>query len=280
MSHDNDEKVELLRELKHAGLLGVALWAIGIVTLFALVILALTREYEGVLPLDLERAGQFGDSFGVITSLFNALAFAAVAVTVVLQNKELRETRKELKKQAQAAVDQVKITLRLERLKIRPLITYAWEKKIDEVRSVQSWQVNLKIRNVGLGPAVIDGFQLLSGQRSLFEVTHDNDPNSAKLQDAVKTLEGINLDGQMKASISRLTGITRIVAPNEALELVRLSFANKSDQKFIHTALTSAVRASVRFHSLDDEELDTYTQLGNVDLSPPVITSFRVEVEE
>lgn len=46
--------------------------------------------------------GEFGDAFGVVTSLFTALAFAGLIATVVLQSVELRETRKQLAEQAKA----------------------------------------------------------------------------------------------------------------------------------------------------------------------------------
>lgn len=45
----------------------------------------------------IEKAGQFGDSFGVLTSLFSALAFAGIIITIILQKKELELQREELK---------------------------------------------------------------------------------------------------------------------------------------------------------------------------------------
>ncbi|MEC7119666.1 MAG: putative phage abortive infection protein, partial [Pseudomonadota bacterium] len=43
--------------------------------------------------------GTFGDSFGALNTLFSGLAFAGIILTVILQSKELRETREELKGQ-------------------------------------------------------------------------------------------------------------------------------------------------------------------------------------
>lgn len=42
-------------------------------------------------------AGQFGDMFGGITALFSSLSFAGVLYTIILQRKELIQSRKELK---------------------------------------------------------------------------------------------------------------------------------------------------------------------------------------
>jgi len=44
-------------------------------------------------------AGMFGDSFGVINSLFSGLAFAAIVITILLQREELKIQHQELKLQ-------------------------------------------------------------------------------------------------------------------------------------------------------------------------------------
>ena len=44
----------------------------------------------------IDKAGLFGDSFGVLNSLFSGLAFAGIIVTVLLQKEELKLQRKEL----------------------------------------------------------------------------------------------------------------------------------------------------------------------------------------
>ncbi|HXI11554.1 MAG TPA: hypothetical protein VNM92_02775 [Thermoanaerobaculia bacterium] len=60
--------------------------------------------------------GTFGDMFGPVTSLFSALALAAVAVSVVLQSEELAlqrqeisENRRELQRTADAQVETVNL---------------------------------------------------------------------------------------------------------------------------------------------------------------------------
>lgn len=52
---------------------------------------------------DFSKSGTFGDSFGVLNTLFSGLAFAGIIVTVKMQNDEMREQRKELQKQKKAA---------------------------------------------------------------------------------------------------------------------------------------------------------------------------------
>lgn len=88
------------RELTGAGLRPVALIALAVIVIYAVIVLCAVG-----VPQSEGEWGQFGDAFGVITSLFNALAFAALIATVVLQSVELRETRKQLGEQAQAQRD-------------------------------------------------------------------------------------------------------------------------------------------------------------------------------
>lgn len=57
----------------------------------------------------LEKMGQFGDSFGLLTSLFNGLALFALALTVSLQKKELTLQREELSKNTEAQETQAKL---------------------------------------------------------------------------------------------------------------------------------------------------------------------------
>jgi uncharacterized membrane protein len=60
---------------------------------------------------DLNNRGLFGDSFGMVNSLFSGFAFAGIIYTILLQRKELKYqrdelklTRKELKKSSNAQI--------------------------------------------------------------------------------------------------------------------------------------------------------------------------------
>jgi hypothetical protein len=48
------------------------------------------------------KASDYGDSFGALNSVFSGLAFAGVIVTVLIQMEELRASREELRKAAEA----------------------------------------------------------------------------------------------------------------------------------------------------------------------------------
>jgi len=49
-----------------------------------------------ISELSANKAGVFGDSFGILTSLFSGLAFSGMIITILLQREELQLQRKEL----------------------------------------------------------------------------------------------------------------------------------------------------------------------------------------
>lgn len=70
-------------------LVGVAL----LVLTWAAVVVWLSLPIDGV---DIGKAGLFGDSFGLLTSMFSGLAFAGLIGTLLLQRQELKLQREEL----------------------------------------------------------------------------------------------------------------------------------------------------------------------------------------
>lgn len=63
--------------------------------------------YSGILiymtyPISeysISKAGQFGDSFGILNSLFSGLAFISLVITIKIQQKEIKDTKEEMFKQ-------------------------------------------------------------------------------------------------------------------------------------------------------------------------------------
>lgn len=51
------------------------------------------------IKIDFDKAGKFGDSFGVLNSLFSGLAFIALVITIYLQQQDMKDTKEEIKKQ-------------------------------------------------------------------------------------------------------------------------------------------------------------------------------------
>lgn len=68
---------------------GVLLTVVG----YAAIILLFT---ESITEYSVDKSGVFGDSFGLLTSLFSGLAFAGLIITIVMQKDELALQREEL----------------------------------------------------------------------------------------------------------------------------------------------------------------------------------------
>ncbi|MBF5038571.1 hypothetical protein INP77_03585 [Methylophilus sp. 13] len=74
---------------------------ISLVVFYAITLIALTWP---ITHFTVEAAGTFGDSFGLLTSLFSGLAFAGLIWTILLQRVELRLQRKELQESRRQAI--------------------------------------------------------------------------------------------------------------------------------------------------------------------------------
>lgn len=88
------------KSLKIAIRVGIA--AVVAVGLYAVFLIWVTRPIE---KYTIANAGVFGDSFGVLTSLFSALAFAGVAFTIASQREEIKNQREEAGQQKKHSED-------------------------------------------------------------------------------------------------------------------------------------------------------------------------------
>lgn len=73
-------------------------WLIPIITMLGIFF----AFYAGLFPLygnNLSEHGQFGDSFGVLNSLFTGLGFGGLVVTLVLQQSQIRQQEKQIEAQ-------------------------------------------------------------------------------------------------------------------------------------------------------------------------------------
>lgn len=72
-------------------------WAVfSVLSVFAVYVVILFTTTWPITEFSIEKAGTFGDSFGILTSLFTGLAFAALIATVLLQRDDLKLNRQEL----------------------------------------------------------------------------------------------------------------------------------------------------------------------------------------
>lgn len=254
------KSVSAFAELRSAGLLVIGLIALIVVLLYTVGVLSLRGE-DGKF----EVLGQFGDSFGALTSLFNALAFAALIVTVVLQSRELRESRQELSKQAEAqkawaaaALRQIEVTERLERLKIRPLVSLVWNDEYLEESS--EYSLYLSARNDGLGAAIIDEVGAQSGLSEVLSYRHTDDTEVQDKWGAALHQAGVGHDQYHRMDIPKLRDGNRAIAAGSSFNVVDIVFRSRREFDHAKRIIQFNFRPFVKYRSLDDESFDTRTQ--------------------
>ncbi len=69
---------------------------LGLIVIYISLIIYMTFP---ISEYSIEKAGQFGDSFGVLNSLFSGLAFIALVITIYLQQQDMRDSKKVSQKQ-------------------------------------------------------------------------------------------------------------------------------------------------------------------------------------
>lgn len=92
------KKNKVTKHMKIAVSFGVA--ALLLIILYAVFLIYVTYPID---KMTIANAGVFGDSFGVLTSLFSALAFAGVAFTLAMQKEQIETQNQELKIQKDEA---------------------------------------------------------------------------------------------------------------------------------------------------------------------------------
>lgn len=92
------------------------------VLVYGIVLLVITWPIDEV---SLDKSGMFGDSFGLLTSLFSGLAFAGLIITIMMQKDELALQREELRLQRAALEGQL--------AELKSMSSFA---AIDQVRSM------------------------------------------------------------------------------------------------------------------------------------------------
>lgn len=71
------------------------LFPIAIILVYGLFLIFITSP---ISEYSIEKAGQLGDSFGLINTLFSGSAFISLVITIYLQQQDMRETKEEKKK--------------------------------------------------------------------------------------------------------------------------------------------------------------------------------------
>lgn len=250
------KKQQILKSLGNAYLPKIAMIAGAVTLAYALLVV-------GIAALNswkFEKLGQFGDSFGALTALFNALAFAGLIVTVILQSRELSLTRREMKKQAKSQADwaaaasrQIELTKELESIRSRPVIKAEWR------TTEKAGRYEFVMRNVGMGVAVVTGIELedFAGNRTLI-LEHGTKEASTAWETCIRAALGH--EAALKSwHLYQFNDQNRALAPNEPQALVRLA-VNTDNPIGTYSDLRNKTRLTIHFKSFFGERLNTTTQ--------------------
>lgn len=255
-------------KLRDAGLISLAKWCgAAVVAYGALLLIILIVQL--VTP---EAAGTFGDAFAVLTSFFNALAFAAVVATVVLQTQELEENREELKKQAvaqqawaNAATAQIELTKQLEAVRIRPVIKCEWEMDQMKASRIIFW-----IRNVGLGVAIVTKLEFeIAGATKVEVERHGSDQARQAWRSAVNWALGDN-DIVKSQGLFQFDDLNRALAPSERQAFYSVG-VEQTERHNVFTTLKENFRPVIHFVSANGEKRTTENQFN--ELLGPVVSN-------
>jgi hypothetical protein len=250
-------------DLRSAGLLTV-----GIIAVVAFLTYAI---YIQLSPITYEKLGQIGDSFGALTSLFNALAFAALVATVVLQGRELRESRQELVKQARAqeawakaAAEQIKLTQQLEAIRIRPFIKIEWHPYKD-VKGM----FELRMRNVGLGVAIVQSFEIWArGQVFGTLFRHEGETSRKAWEDSLKLAAGKGGE-RIEITVLQFDDRNRALAPGEFQAVVYVDFHGENEVAWAaQREISLSHELIVHFCAADGKSFSTYDQYDEMTADP------------
>ena len=144
---DREEKIlEVVKIAKGWALQGVAFAWLGFAVLVFLAYGGMVYfESLPVSSYSMEKAGQFGDSFGLMTSLFTVFTLGGTIYAILLQRQELRlqrlelkQTRKEFKAQTEALEMQVKLGKQQLEFESEKLSTQKKETHVTALRNVKA----------------------------------------------------------------------------------------------------------------------------------------------
>jgi hypothetical protein len=262
MADDTEDQATVERpkhffqSLSEAHLPLITLCALFIAAIYAGLVIAVAAAHDWNFSV----LGQFGDSFGALTSIFNALAFAALIATVVLQSRELQLTRTELTKQAKAqselakaTADQLKQTQDIESIRVRPFLKAEWERV---GHNIVFW-----MRNVGGGVAIVRSIELRA-RRTTKDFygsvkSHNYATTRARWRECILDILG----GSPEVEVLQFNDLNRTLAPGETQQLIRVyapAYVGSDDDV---ATLRGRFRPEITFESVNGDLFSTATQV-------------------
>lgn len=201
--------------------------------------------------------GLFGDFIGGFAGTAIALTtLIALAITLFLQARALEETRSAVAQQLAAANNQLTSFERNEALKLRPLLKAEWFPAHAE--NHMEWRV----RNIGLGPAIIDRIDIyVSG---LLTGTHSMDPGPEwhnTWWTAIKAVINPQSVGESATFYKTpMTYLKRGLGAGEYQAMVGFQINDPAQRSAALLMLNSEINVIIHFRSMAGESLSTWTQ--------------------
>ena len=278
MTHENESPADCAHSPAAEKGVGLELMAAGLGWFLAAALIFVFLFVLGLwsashfFGVTIEKLGLAGDAFGGLTSLFNALAFAAVVVTVILQMRELKESREELKKQADAqrawadaARKQISLTEQLEAVRIRPFIKAEWHPALDDPFT---WKYC--VRNVGLGVAVLTAYEIYGESGAKSEKFSEHSPEIQRQAfDAWFAAFDSALSAETPPDFSlrfaQFNDLNRALAPSELQAVLYLTIPGESRHRAFRE-IAEAVRTNFYFKSANGAPWATDNQFSDLQI--------------
>jgi len=198
--------------------------------------------------------GTFGDFVGGLAGTIIALAtLVAVVVTLRVQGLELELTRTELEKQTAAAREQTTQMREVEARRVRPLLKTEW--------FVNGSHFVFRVRNVGLGPCILDSIEMFVGTERLGNhAVTDHEKAATIWLEAVQRAVGIGF----QVSVRTWTDSMRVLAVNEFQEFLSVTTdaADTPQQMAALFRTQTGLNPIVHFRSVDGTAWSTVSQIG------------------
>ena len=237
--------------------IAIGLAAIGALCVAVSLVAYWLRLHELGLSNSSSDWGSFGDFIGGFAgTIVSLITLIALACTLHLQAVELADTSDALRDQAKSMNEQLQLARIVELRRIRPIVTLNWKRH-------RSARLSLTMKNVGLGPAIVDKLVVVHPSNKTKAVTRGT------LQ--VKKFWGKIIKASMPGgehmtvaewdfSVQPVRDLLRGLAVGESQAIFSIIFKQEEAIKHVLPSLRRNVSLVIHFRSLAGQSLSTDAQ--------------------
>ena len=239
-------------------------WAIGIGSLVAfatVIFLYLINFRHSTLSVEPEDWGRFGEYVGGLAgTVVSAMALVTLAINLHLQAKELREARANARSDRRHAEQALYDQRRYEERRVHPLIRAEW--RIDAEGVGIEVVTSLVIRNIGLGPCILQSLSFNEGSDGTTLSARPSSAERTSLAQAIKQIfEGI-FPGTWNLDLFEFE--TLVLAPHEEFKVTRAhtGTTDPSLASMVRARLQKQLTPVVYFQNMIGTAISTKTQFN------------------